>query len=46
LHEVLIETNGHNISLVFSDVEVAKIDPGDVPFAVPTAGPDSKFPLG
>jgi hypothetical protein len=45
-HEVLIETNGHNISLVFSDLEVAKTDPGHVPFVVPISGPDSKFPLG
>jgi hypothetical protein len=44
-YEVLIETNGHNISLVFSDLIVSPVDPGYVPFAVPHSGPNGKFPL-
>lgn len=45
VREVLIETNAHHISLVFSDLRVSVIDPGTVPFVVPPAGPDGKFPL-
>jgi hypothetical protein len=45
-HEVLIETNGHNIRLVFSDLEVTTVDPGYSPFTVPKGGPDFKIPLG
>ena len=45
-HEVLIETNGHNISLVFSDLRVSTVATGIVAFAVPPSGPDGKFPLG
>jgi hypothetical protein len=33
-HEVLIETNGHNIDLVFSDLEVSTLEPGYAPFVV------------
>jgi hypothetical protein len=43
-HEALIETNGHNISLVFSGLTVTTVAPGHAPFVVPS-GPDSKFPL-
>jgi len=45
-HEVLIETNGHNIALVFSDLRVSTVEPGSAPFVVPLTGPDGKFPLG
>ena len=44
-HEALIETNGHNISLVFSDLVVTTIPPGFSPFVVPASGPNAKFPL-
>ncbi|WP_326834377.1 hypothetical protein VSH64_05535 [Amycolatopsis rhabdoformis] len=33
-HEALIETNGHRISLVFSDLSVDRIEPGYSPFTV------------
>lgn len=33
-HEATIETNGHNISLVFSDLVVDVLEPGYVPFTV------------
>ena len=42
-HEAAIETNGHNISLVFSDLTVQAVDPGYAPFVVPGDGPDFKF---
>lgn len=44
-HEVLIETNGHNITLVFADLTVSTVTPGEAPFVVPPAGPDFKIPL-
>lgn len=44
-HEVSIETNGHNISLVFSDLFVRQVAQGYTPFAVPDGGPDWKVPL-
>lgn len=44
-HEVSIETNGHNIRLVFSDLSVRQVAPGYTPFAVPDGGPDWKIPL-
>lgn len=44
-YEVLIETNGHNISLVFSDLLVRAVEPGYAPFTVPDRGPDWKVPL-
>ena len=44
-HEVSIETNGHNINLVFSDLSVRQIAPGFTPFMVPDGGPDWKVPL-
>jgi hypothetical protein len=40
--EAAIETNGHNISLVFSDLIVQTVDPGYAPFVVPDPSPDSK----
>jgi hypothetical protein len=45
VYEALIETNGHNISLVFSDLEVTVVEPGLMPFVVPAGGPDGKIPL-
>ena len=44
-HEAVIETNGHNVSLVFSDLRVQTVQPGYVPFVVPRGGPDFKIPL-
>lgn len=44
-HEVLIETNAHRISLVFSDLRVGQVSAGEAPFVVPQSGPDGKFPL-
>jgi hypothetical protein len=44
-HEAAVETNGHNISLVFSDLIVHTVDPGYAPFVVPAGGPDFKIPI-
>lgn len=33
-HEALIETNGHDISLVFSDLVVDRVEPGYAPYTV------------
>lgn len=44
-HEALIETNGHNISLVFSDLVVDVVDPGYAPFVVTGGEPDVEVPL-
>jgi hypothetical protein len=44
-HEAKIETNGHDVSLVFSDLHVDRVGPGHSPFVVPTGGPDAKIPL-
>lgn len=33
-HEAVIETNGHNICLVFSDLSVDRVEPGYTPFTV------------
>jgi hypothetical protein len=43
-HEARIETNGHDVSLVFSDLRVDRVAPGHSPFVVPTGGPDAKIP--
>jgi hypothetical protein len=43
-HEAVIEANGHNISLVFSDLTVQTVDPGYRPFTMPGSGPDFKIP--
>ena len=43
-HEAAIETNGHNLSLVFSDLTVQAAEPGRAPFVVPAGGPDFKIP--
>lgn len=42
VYEALIETSGHNISLVFSDLEITVVEPGLMPFVVPEGGPDGK----
>ncbi|MFD4671628.1 hypothetical protein ACFWNN_17965 [Lentzea sp. NPDC058450] len=34
MHEVLIEANGHTISLVFADLLVDRVEPGHSPFTV------------
>ena len=34
-HEVRFETNGHDLNLVFHDLEVSEIGAGYAPFAVP-----------
>jgi hypothetical protein len=44
-HEVDIFTNGHNINLVFSDLQVTEVDEGYSPFTVGPPGPDFKTPL-
>lgn len=44
--EARIETNGHNLTLVFSDLRTDVVRSGEVPFSVPEAGPDFKVPLG
>ena len=37
--EAVIETNAHNISLVFSDLAIQTVDPGHAPFVVLDGGP-------
>jgi hypothetical protein len=44
-HEARIETNGHNLELIFSDLLITRVEPGFAPFAVPHGGPDFKIPL-
>jgi hypothetical protein len=44
-YEAVIETNGHNLALVFSDLVVDRIATGHAPFVVPGGGPDFKIPL-
>lgn len=44
-HEAAIETNGHNVYLIFSDLTVQAVQPDDAPFVVPESGPDFKIPL-
>jgi len=46
LHQAIIETNGHNIDLIFSGLEVTALAPGWSPFTVEHGGPDWKIPLG
>jgi hypothetical protein len=43
-HEAVIKTNGHNLSLIFSDPAVQTVDPGYAPFVVPDDGPDKISP--
>jgi hypothetical protein len=42
--EAIIKANGHNLSLVFSDLTVQTVNPGYAPFVVSDAGPDFKTP--
>jgi hypothetical protein len=44
-HEARIETNSHNLELVFSDLTIAHVEPGFAPFVVPQGGPEFAFPL-
>lgn len=44
-HEAAIETNGHNLSLIFSDLTVQAVEPGRTPFVVPDNGPDARVSL-
>lgn len=44
-HEVRIETNGHNLTLVFSELVVEPVGAGYSPFTVGSSGPDFKIPL-
>jgi len=44
-YEAIAETNGHNISLVFSDLSVTTIESGYTPFVVPNIGPEFKYPI-
>jgi hypothetical protein len=43
-HEAIIGANGHNLSLVFSDLTVQTVTSGYAPFVVP-GGPDFKIPM-
>ena len=43
-HEAAIETNGHDISLVFSDLSVRQVEPGYAPFTVPRPDPNFEVP--
>lgn len=45
-HEVRIETNGHNMNLVFAELLSEVVQPGHAPFRVEAAGPDCKMPWG
>lgn len=45
-YEAKIETNGHNLSLIFADLEVEPVEAGVTPFVIPReGGPDFKFPI-
>lgn len=44
-YEAAIETNGHNIRLVFSDLTVHTVQHGYAPFVVPDGGTDFKTPI-
>jgi hypothetical protein len=44
-HEASIETNGHNLSLVFADLIVDTVSTGHAPFVVSDTGPDAKAAL-
>jgi hypothetical protein len=45
-HEALIETNAHNLRLVFSKLTVEVAAPGHAPFVVDDGGPNAKIPFG
>ena len=44
-HEVLMETNGHNIRIVFSELAVTEVDDGYIPHRIVSGGPDHKIAL-
>ncbi len=44
-HEASIETNGHNLALVFADLVVDRVETGHAPFVVSDTGPDFKVAL-
>lgn len=44
-YEAVIEANAHRLSLVFSDLTVQTVQPGNAPFVVTESGPDFKVPL-
>ncbi|HWJ11786.1 MAG TPA: hypothetical protein VNS46_20565 [Nocardioides sp.] len=44
-HEIRVETNAHNINLVFSDLSVRHVGPGYAPFTVSNGGPGWKIPI-
>jgi hypothetical protein len=44
-HEAEVETNGHNLNLVFSDLRVEKVAAGYAPFTVGSPFSDGKIPL-
>jgi len=44
-HEATVETNGHNIRLLFSDLSVDTVHAGYAPFVLPDGGPDFKIPI-
>ncbi|MFG2043054.1 hypothetical protein [Dactylosporangium sp. NPDC048998] len=44
-YEATIEMDGHNISLIFSDLVVDIVGAGYAPFVVPDGGPDFKIPI-
>ena len=44
-HEAQVETNGHNLNLVFSDLRVEKVAAGHAPFTVDSPFWDGKIPL-
>jgi hypothetical protein len=44
-HEVQVETNGHNLDLVFADLRVEPAPPGYAPFNVGASFWDGKIPL-
>lgn len=44
-HEVLIRANAHQLSLVFSDLEITPVQPGHAPFVVGPDFFDGKLPF-
>jgi hypothetical protein len=44
-YKAAIETNGHNLCLVFADLAVDTVDIGHAPFVVSNGGPDFKIPV-
>lgn len=44
-HEVRIEANGHNVNLVFVDLDVTEVDEGYSPFTVGPPFNDGRIPL-